>query len=177
MSFDLCGWKDLLPSDPAIQFRSMFLASGCDNTDDPNLFSIFGTSFCKDCNGRLSAAPPMYPSPNQEDTIAFESTQELYDAVDKYLDDPSGMSEVAVMYGFPIRYWNTSLIVDFSRVFDASRNPKAAEFNQELWWDTQRGELFDRMFAGAFAFDQNLTTFDTRNAVSMTEMCTLPLLF
>lgn len=58
--------------------------------------------------GLPSASPSISAMPSQAPTIAsgrrqaFETTQELYDAVDAYLEDSSVMSDVVQTYGWPI---------------------------------------------------------------------------
>ena len=101
----------------------------------------------------------------------FESSEELRAAVDAYLDDPAPDSAVAQMYGWPIGSWHVEAIQDFSHLFDSSRNPKAAQFNEDLdCWSTASASDMSYMFAGATAFNGDVELFDTSLATSMQGM-------
>jgi surface protein len=61
----------------------------------------------------------------------------LLAAIDMYLN-----GEINI----PIGEWDVSQITDFSLAFSASRNPKAASFNEDLNnWDTSRATSMRRM--------------------------------
>lgn len=83
------------------------------------------------------------------DDSVFQTTDELYHAVDAYvllLTNSSDeflikTSDVALRYGYPISSWNVSLITNFSRVFDPTRiSPELIwEFNEDLGdWDVSK---------------------------------------
>ena len=54
----------------------------------------------------------------------FETTRDLYIAVNAYLEDGSPETDVAERYGFPIGKWDVSR-TDFSRVFAIDLTPEA----------------------------------------------------
>ena len=106
-----------------------------------------------------------------DDTKSFETSQELTAAVDAYLDDPSPDSEVAQTYGWPIRMWHVEKIEDFSYLFSADRNPKAAEFNEDLdCWDTGSATTMKYMFSGASQFNGDVELFNTTQVLKMQGM-------
>jgi hypothetical protein len=101
----------------------------------------------------------------------FSSTQELRDAVDAYLDDPSASSTVATTYGYPIGTWCVRYIQDFSDLFANMRNPKAENFNEDLsGWVTVNARDMSFMFAGAHAFDGDVSNFQTGRVKTMQGM-------
>jgi hypothetical protein len=54
---------------------------------------------------------------HQDGPKAFQSNQELRDAVRRYSEyDAAGMEEIACTYGYPIDRWNVSQVEDMSRV-------------------------------------------------------------
>jgi hypothetical protein len=73
------------------------------------------------CAGQFSGSDDV----NSESTWpptrrAFNSTVQLYEAVDEYLaagENPENTS-VAEAFGYPIGSWDVSRITDFSRLFD-----------------------------------------------------------
>jgi len=171
-SFDrnLCAWGRRLPGRAVT--RSMFLSSGCEYTDDPDRNNIRVGPFCGDCGG---VSTPIL-STNSSDLswtfgLPFTTTAALYSAVDQYLEDSSPSSYVASLYGHPIGQWRVGSITDFSRVFDAERNPTAAYFNEPLDWDTSRAITMSRMFAGAATFDSDISGFVTSSVTNTSGMC------
>jgi surface protein len=106
-------------------------------------------------------------------TKSFQSTDELYRAVDDYLLDGSQSSLVSLEYGYPIGLWDVRQISNLSNVFDARRNPLAEEFNQDLnAWDISNVSTLEGMFFGATAFDANISSWNTSNVKSMREFMT-----
>lgn len=97
-----------------------------------------------------TAQPTTSPTPRP--LLVFETTRELYNAVDEYARDPGPNSTVAVLYGHPIGSWNVSQIRDFSRLFEADnqgRNPDLNYFNEDISeWDTGSATTMSRMFKG-----------------------------
>ena len=92
-------------------------------------------------------------SPTPQPLLVFETTRELYNAVDEYARDPGPNSTVAALYGHPIGSWNVSQIQDFSRLFEADnnqgRNPDLRNFNEDISeWDTGSATTMSRMFKG-----------------------------
>jgi Mycoplasma protein of unknown function, DUF285 len=113
----------------------------------------------------------------------FETTPELYEAIQSYLDDPSNhTSHVATTYGWPIRNWCTSLIANYTGLFAntafnddisswdmssatsmRSMFENATAFNQPLaTWDVSHVQDMSYLFAGALSFNQNLHTWNVR---------------
>jgi Mycoplasma protein of unknown function, DUF285 len=93
---------------------------------------------------------------------AFESTAELYDAVELYVNLTSSgnltaESPLSIQYGYPIGAWSVSRLVNFSRVFDpdrtqvldSNREPNIfSDFNEDLsGWDMSNAETLAGMFA------------------------------
>jgi surface protein len=131
---------------------------------------------------------------------AFESNDELCDAVEKYCNalvavrdgkNTVSMEEVACKYGYPIGRWDVSQVDDFSFVFaymsefneyigswDVSSAVSmeymfqyAASFNQDLsGWNTSKVGDMEGMFKGAEAFNQPLASWDTKNVFNMATM-------
>ena len=113
-------------------------------------------------------APPLPPSATPSKAIM--TTQELYDAVDQYLEDPM----LTLEYGDTINDWDVSRVTSFARVFDAAdnvRNAAAGTFNEALFsWDVSSGTDFSNMFEGAEAFNQDISAWDTGSAIALQEM-------
>lgn len=98
---------------------------------------------------------------------SFETTTELYDAVDAYLADSSSNTTVAQSYGWPIGVWDVSAVESFERLFDGTpylsmrSNPLAALFNEDISaWHVSKAVDMRSMFDGAKAFNQNLSSWD-----------------
>jgi surface protein len=101
-------------------------------------------------------------------SVCFETTQELYVAVDAYIEDPSATSLVAEKYGYPINDWCVGAITDFYRVFSGVRNLALKEFNEPLnKWDMAKAKTLDRMFERAEKFNQDLDDWETSEVTSM----------
>lgn len=171
-SFDinLCKWGQQLSSSGKVLTRSMFIGSGCPNTDDPDLANIEQGPFCVQCvetTGFIPSDSDTYTSGSR----AFDDINDLYDAVDQYLKNNSPTSAIAELFGFPIRAWNVSGMTSFESVFDVKRNPSAAYFNESLsGWDTGRATTMRRMFAGAYMFN-NALAFNTSAVTDVSGMC------
>ena len=120
-------------------------------------------------SSNVTAAPTMAPTSYVEGDSVFQSTEELYDAVDAYraAGTNAALSDVVLRYG-PIAAWNVSLITNFSRVFDPIRsdllttatissvyevafpptNFDGAQFNEDLsGWDVSNAETMMGMFS------------------------------
>ena len=101
----------------------------------------------------------------------FSNTQELRDAVDAYLADPSSTSAVAQTYGYPIGTWCVRFIQDFSDLFSSMRNPLAKDFNEDLsGWVTVNARDMSFMFAGAENFNGDISQFSTGRVKTMQGM-------
>jgi surface protein len=116
-------------------------------------------------------APP--PAPVVGGPRAFRNTPELKVAVDGYLGaaDPNA-TNVAERFGYPIGKWDVSLITDFTSLFDAERIPEAAGFHEDLSeWDVSRALSLRRMFYKAAQFNSDLN-WNTERVEDMSEMFT-----
>jgi surface protein len=101
---------------------------------------------------------------------SFQSTDELYQAVDDYLVDGTESAIVSREYGYPIGIWDVRQISNLSSVFDVRRNPLAEAFNEDLnGWDISNVFTLEGMFFGATAFDANISSWNTSNVRSMRE--------
>ena len=86
-------------------------------------------------------------------TIPLYDTQELYHAVDEYmqLQMEATMNEALLTfrYGYPMNQWDVSHITNFTSVFDGQRNPQLPYyFNEDLsLWDVSNATNMFRMFA------------------------------
>jgi surface protein len=110
-----------------------------------------------------SLAPTAMPTPKPQ---AFLTTQELYEAVDAYLNTGTANP----VYGHSIRAWDVSQLTNFSSVFDARRNPNASKFNEDLTgWDTAKAVTMENMFYDARSFDGNISTWQTGGVTNMRE--------
>lgn len=118
-----------------------------------------GQSALQDAEVLAPAPSPTRPPIGPTGTIQVITTEALYDIVDLYFD---GQIET-------IRTLNVSALTNFTSVFDAQRNPKAAFFNAALSWSTPNAKTMDFMFRGAKNFNQDVW-FDTAKVNSMRGM-------
>lgn len=102
-------------------------------------------------------APTLNPSasPSYSPGVPLTTTQELYQAVDAYLLDPTPNSNVSMTYGYPIGRWNVGAITDMTSLFAArghegpGRNILASSFNEPIGnWDVSRVTTMQEMFYG-----------------------------
>jgi surface protein len=157
---------------------------------------ICGSGKCSSSNeGMVSgtAIPPQSASNASNVSngpVAFESTEELYAAIDEYLDisqnnataNPPNESRVALKYGYPIGTWNVSLLTDFSRVFDPDRTANlnnqdrtpiasTSPFNEDLsGWNVSRATTMVGMFAYASSFNGSVSGWQTSKVTNMSFM-------
>jgi surface protein len=91
-------------------------------------------------------------------TVPFETTQELYDAVDRYL---AGDVSSTLRYGTTMAAWDVSRIRIFDRLFSTDRHPAVAYFtparDELILWDTSSAESMVSMFSGAGLFNGDLS--------------------
>jgi hypothetical protein len=81
-------------------------------------------------HGCCNRAPAIRPQPAEaaltKPFLRFTSTDELYKAVDDYLNVTNGKvantTQAAITYGYPIGTWDVSHITDFTRLFDSDRH-------------------------------------------------------
>jgi surface protein len=128
-SQDLCAWADLLPTTERVSSAAAFEDTACPVAlvpvqlaagDDDDESSFVPGPFCFPCT---------IPT-------CIQDTDELYDAVDMYLEDPTG-ALTANQYGHPIGTWCVNEVTDFSSVFSVERNELAADFDEDLsGWGT-----------------------------------------
>lgn len=122
-----------------------------------------------------SAAPPSPPTPTPTPPAvlkAFQSNEELLQAVDDYLlDEKNPNSEVALTYGHPIGTWNVRSVTSFRAVFDSKRNPLTKTFNEDLdGWDVSNALSMFRMFGKAERFNGNITNWKVGNVETTRSM-------
>jgi hypothetical protein len=121
------------------------------------LGGVCGTGHCsRDTSLPTVAAPTPSPGPTHE---SFNSTDELYQAIDIYLlhltEDPEN-SIVARTYGYPIGTWDVSQIKNFKRAFAPNRNStfdlllppsNFSTFNEDLsGWNVSAAETMFGLF-------------------------------
>lgn len=154
----------------------MFLKSDCEYQEDPNPADFASSPFC---HGECGAGSQTQPTDPGQEVVGFlrkfQTIEELYEAVDKYLDidDSPGRAFVAFTYGYPIDKWDVSLVTNFTSVFDANRNPLARNFTESIGsWNVSSATTMERMFAGASRYDRDLSRWSVENVVSMKSMCT-----
>jgi surface protein len=160
---NLCNWGTLLSA--GAMAEDVFLDSGCPAMS--KLVIPFGP-FCFECAISKS-------------TKAFETTEELYQAVDAYLASPGNpRSPVALTYGYPIGIWNVGKITDFSCLFDPDRRLEYQEnreyrtissFDEDLAeWNMSSAVTLAAMFIDASRFNGNITTWNTSSVTDMRAM-------
>jgi len=102
-------------------------------------------------HGLVLLALAVVPSLGQTTTSCFNSTSELRDAIELYLD-PSNEenSTVSMTYGYPIGSWCVDKIDDFSLLFVGQTT-----FNEPLaGWNTSLATTMSGMFLNALSFNQ-----------------------
>jgi Mycoplasma protein of unknown function, DUF285 len=182
---DLCPWERALPLLGKSMTRSIFVATSCLVTAYPAPVISNITSFCYPCESpsrnatNTSSIDNIFSNVHQS-VVNFDSRsgsrpildrQELYKAVDEYLENSTSISGVALKYGYPIGTWNVSQIVDFSSTFDYDRNPLVSKFTEDLnGWDTSSAESMARMFSGASFFNGDISTWSTTGVKTMEAM-------
>ena len=105
----------------------------------------------------------------------FETTQELYDAVDDFMEDDSPNAPVILKYG-PIEEWCVKDLTSFRMVFSADRNPRLVDFNKDLsLWDLSSATSTSYMFSGAKAFtgEGGLALWNVSKVTDMSGMVSL----
>jgi surface protein len=95
---------------------------------------------------------------------AFESAQELKDAVIKYCQyKAKSMEEIACTYGYPIDKWDVSQVHDMSWLFY-----QMYDFNEYIGsWDVSNVTDMKSMFQGAAAFNQDIGSWIVSNVTNM----------
>jgi surface protein len=98
---------------------------------------------------------------------AFQSREELKEAVEKYLKYNVVDAEAfAITYGWPMGRWDVSNIQDFSFLFYLKTN-----FNEKIGaWDVSNGNCMVCMFDEARSFNQDLSSWNTSNVTTMSHM-------
>lgn len=106
---------------------------------------------------------------DEEASIPFESTDELYQAVDLILSGDVAGTQV---YADSIRDWDVSRITNFSHLFDVERNAGAQSFEVADLnsWNVGEAVTMHAMFRGAALFNGNITTWDTSGVTDFGEM-------
>lgn len=176
---NLCEWLTKLPGDASTEL--MFYSSDCPQSGStPNLLALPNLlddvregPMCHECE-----PPPNRPVCSNISGKPFETTQELYDAVDLYLLVNSSLTKD---YGSCIGDWDVSRISDFDRVFDRNRfvsstpcvigNCLSFYLDEDLSrWNTTSATSMEYMFAHARHFNSPLGAWDVSGVSSMAGM-------
>lgn len=128
---------------------------------------------------KVSAAPKLNCALARLDQgQALETTEELYEAVDLYLNETT--RNQTTVYGATPNHWNVSLISNFSWVFAANRNvdyfgitgqgTDYRDFTEDLHcWDTSNAISMSYMFAKSH-FNGDISTWDVSGVLDMSHM-------
>jgi surface protein len=125
--------------------------------------------------GRPTVEPTMLPTFQPTlppGTKCFETTLELYEAVDLFIvGSDATMSLLESAYGLPIGAWCVSRIQDFSSVFSIYRSFNATTFNSDIsTWEVSSATNMDNMFYEASSFNKDLAAWDVSKVSSMQQM-------
>ena len=72
---------------------------------------------------------------------------------------------------YPIGQWDVERVSDFSGVFNAARNRKLRDFNEDLSsWNVSNGTYFERMFYGCKLFNSDVSRWNVANATDLRSM-------
>jgi Mycoplasma protein of unknown function, DUF285 len=121
----------------------------------------------------IAAPPTMSPTRYVEGDDIFQTTEELYDAVDAYRAAGTTVefSDVVLRYG-PIGSWNVTALTNFSRVFDPTRTDTLSPLTiANEYDDDTNGNLPTTNFDFA-QFNADLRVWDVSNAETMMGMFT-----
>ena len=111
------------------------------------------------------------PTVNANTTLTFNSTDDLYDAVDLYLMTFVNGSISSTLP--PIEQWDVSQLYNLSKVFSALRNPRARYFNADLsMWNVSNAVYMRSLFQQAEHFNGNIATWDVSRVIDMYETFT-----
>jgi hypothetical protein len=173
-SQDLCAWRSQLSR--SVSTDNMFAGTSCPRKDGPDPHELFTSPFCVACEGSRPADPTSPPVELADGFTgrAFLTTEELYAAVDAYVEDDSGTTYIAAEYGHPIGRWNVSQLEDFSEVFSARRNPRMLNFDADLGgWDVSSAITTESMFEACVSFTDSkkgLANWDVSSVRNMYRM-------
>lgn len=128
----LCLWSDSLAS--SVAAAAAFAGTSCPAADRAtDLAADPPGPLCFSCGTAAPTASPTVLVTSSAPTapkLSFESTQELLQAVDIFLQDPLD-GVLLDTYG-PIGDWDVSRVTEFRILFDKDRNPLAAAFNEDI---------------------------------------------
>jgi surface protein len=120
-------------------------------------------------SSNATAPPTVSPTRYVDGDRVFQTTEELYDAVDAYRAAGTASSDVVLRYG-PLGAWNVSLITDFSRVFDPIRTDTLSPSTlSDIYTDLEVDE-FPRTNFDVARFNEDLSGWDVSNAETMMGM-------
>jgi hypothetical protein len=123
---------------------------------------------------RLAAASSGSSGSGGTTPPCFLSYGDLESAVDDYLAGGTRKDEALQTWGSPIGTWCVSKLTPGSgmdNLFSAIRNPKAAAFNDPLYyWDVGNVVSMLSMFQNATSFNQPLATWNVTRVERMTSM-------
>lgn len=116
---------------------------------------------------KQTLAPTSSPAPTPSPKC-FTGLEELSEAVDKYVEDPTG-GLTASDYGHPIGSWCITGVSDLSLLFFAGRNRKLETFNHDISaWSTGSVTRMQLTFSDLSDFDQDLSAWDTSRVTDFT---------
>ena len=99
-------------------------------------------------------------------TVCFRTTAELRTAVKDYVANPGEDTLLAKKYGWPIKNWCVSGLLDFSFVFAAAEG-----FNEPLdSWDVAQADTLRGMFYNATSFNQDLSSWRIDKVADMSSV-------
>lgn len=137
------------PSQLPTSSPSLQLVSGT----PPPVLSLAAPSFSP--TSQSSSMPSQTPSAKvtlMTRLKCFETTNELYQAVDAYMIDSSDASEVVQTYGI-IEEWCVDKLSNFRAVFSAARNSALSAFDADLSkWNMRQATTFSGMFQKASSY-------------------------
>eukprot|EP00978_Attheya_sp_CCMP212_P000608 scaffold1178_cov52-Attheya_sp.AAC.1 len=130
--------------------------------DVPTL--VRNKAVCRSCKRLFTEAVDRKARSTHDSPRAFQSNQELRDAVNKYEKyEPDDAEEFATTYGWPIDKWDVSNVDDFTSIFEGKEL-----FNEPIGsWNVSNGTKMGLMFSGAETFHQDISAWETSSVTDM----------
>jgi surface protein len=101
----------------------------------------------------------------------FTDRHKLMEAVDRYCDDDSDDNRDNNRRRYPISQWDVERVRNFSRVFNAERNPTLKNFNEDLSkWNVVNGTKFYGTFYGCKSFNSDVSGWNVGKATTLSYM-------
>jgi surface protein len=116
-----------------------------------------------------AVSPTTAPIPVVNSVLLLNTTEELYEAVDLYVQSTLLVrNSTASLLLPPINKWDVSQITNMTSVFSAIRNPVLIDFTDDLnQWNMSNVRYMRTMFLHAEAFNGDISTWDTSNVIDM----------